>query len=600
MGNKKINIIIVDSGVDDSHKKFKDLSVNSFTFQNKTLLPGATDELGHGTAVFGIISCVSDFANIVNIKIPNIEKAVCEDELIHILQYINSNLDCDILNLSMGINVCSQHKLLKKCCDDLSQRGIIIISAFDNNGAISYPAAFENVIGVVSGSACNRTDDFQYYDDDVINIAAKGGIQRVAWKNAQYSLVSGNSFACAHVTVQVARFLRENQLERSEIMKKFSLISKNQNELKYKFNNSQKFNFKINRAAIFPFNKEMHSLIRYSHLLNFEITDVYDVKYSSNVGSSTSFLMNDACNKSYIIKNVNEIDWDAFDTLVIGHTNRLSSLINDQEIKLKLLHGASLRNKQIYSFDDLTSFGYNISDNIYFPIVTSKDVPPFRYGMLYRVSKPVVGVFGTSSQQGKFTLQLKIREKLLASGYDVGQIGSEPSSMLFEMDYCYPMGYNSSVYIKDYDQIRYLNYIINDLCEKNKDIILVGSQSGTVPYDNGNIRMFTSAQFHFLMGTQPDCVVLLVNPFDDFLYIRRTIAFIESSVRCKVISLVIFPMDIKNDWSRIYGKRDLLSKDKCEHLRETLMINFRLPTFVLGDDDDMNKLVDLVIDFFSK
>ena len=37
-------------------------------------------------------------------------------------------------------------------------------------------------------------------------------------------------------------------------------------------------------------------------------------------------------------------------------------------------------------------------------------------------NKPTVCVVGTSSSQGKFTLQLKIREKLLGIGYKVGQI----------------------------------------------------------------------------------------------------------------------------------------------------------------------------------
>lgn len=596
MNNEKINIIIVDSGVDTFHKRFQGISVIGFTYQNGSLTEGFCDEYGHGTAVFDIIKSVSDFANIINIKIPNIEKSVCEDDLIHALQYIKTNLKCDILNLSLGINVCNHYNLLKKCCDELIEEGTIIVAAFDNNGAISYPAAFPNVLGVVSGSQCNRINDFQYYNDDVVNIAAKGSVQRVAWKNAQYLLIGGNSFACAHVTVQTARFMKDGYLTVSEIKEKFRAISISQQE--FKCINTPIYKMKIKRAVIFPFNKEMHSLIRYHHLLNFELIDVYDVKYSFTVGASTSFLMNDMSVKNYIIKNINDIDWESFDTLIIGHTNTLSSLINDKKVKKNLLHEALSRKKQIYSFDDLTGLGYNNTESVYFPVVTSKNLPPFRFGMLYRISKPVVGVFGTSSQQGKFTLQLKIREILLENGYHVGQVGTEPSSMLFGMDYCYPMGYNSSVYIKEYDQIRYLNYIMNDLCEKNTDIILVGSQSGTVPYDTANIKLFNSTQFHFLMGTQPDCVVLMINPFDDFSYIQRTIAFIESSVRCRVISLVIFPMDLKKDWSGIYGKKNVMSDDALNNLKTSLSDYLELPIFVLGSDNDMDELVDIIIDYF--
>lgn len=598
MSNNKINIIIVDSGVDTSHKRFQGIPVIGFSFQNKTLMEDFADEYGHGTAIFDIIKSVSDFANIINIKIPNIENSVCEEELIHVLQYIEAHLKCNILNLSLGINVCKHYDLLKKCCDDLIENGTIIVAAFDNNGAISYPAAFPDVLGVVSGARCNKINDFQYYEDDVVNIAAKGSIQRVAWKNSQYLLVGGNSFACAHVAVQVAHFMKNGQLTIAEVREKFRKISIS--EHKCKNSESGSFELKIKRAAIFPFNKEMHSLIRYPHLLSFELVDVYDVKYSFTVGATTSFLMNDMSVKNYIIKNISEVDWDSFDTLIVGHTNRLSSLLNDKEIKKRIINEAISRKKQIYSFDDLAGWGYKNSESVYFPVVTYKNLPPFRFGMLYRISKPVVGVFGTSSQQGKFTLQLKMREILLTNGYRVGQVGTEPSSILFGMDYCYPMGYNSSVYLKEYDQIRYLNYIMNGLCQKEPDIIIVGSQSGTVPYDIANINLFNSSQFHFLMGTQPDCVVLTINPFDDFSYIQRTMTFIESSVRCKVVSLVIFPMDLKKDWSGIYGKKKKLSTDAINSIKRSLYEHFKVPVFELGNENDMIEMVDIVTDFFSR
>lgn len=62
-------------------------------------------------------------------------------------------------------------------------------------------------------------------------------------------------------------------------------------------------------------------------------------------------------------------------------------------------------------------------------------------------------------------------------------------------------------------------------------------------------------QFSYLLGTQPDVVVLCINPFDDLDYIMRTKLFIEASVDCKVIAFVMFPMDIKDDWTGIYGQK---------------------------------------------
>ena len=92
--------------------------------------------------------------------------------------------------------------------------------------------------------------------------------------------------------------------------------------------------------------------------------------------------------------------------------------------------------------------------------------------MLYRIATPIIGVFGTSSKQGKFTLQLKLRELLLKQGYSVGEIGTEPTSQLFGKEYVFPMGYNSTVYIEHNDIISYLNAALYDISIRKKISLL--------------------------------------------------------------------------------------------------------------------------------
>ena len=71
---------------------------------------------------------------------------------------------------------------------------------------------------------------------------------------------------------------------------------------------------------IFPFSKEMHSLIRFSQLLDFDIVDIYDVKYSLKVHASTNVLLKENLTNNYIIKDINNIKWENIDTLIIGFT----------------------------------------------------------------------------------------------------------------------------------------------------------------------------------------------------------------------------------------------------------------------------------------
>lgn len=207
-------------------------------------------------------------------------------------------------------------------------------------------------------------------------------------------------------------------------------------------------------------------------------------------------------------------------------------------------------------------------------------------------------MYGTSSRQGKFTLQLELRKRLKKLGYKVGQKGTEPSALLYGMDYVFPIGYNNSVYLNDYEIIRYLNNKIQSLCMEEIDIIITGSQSGVIPFDTGNLVQYCLPQFRFLLGTQPDAVVLCINPFDELDYIMRTKNFIESSVDCKVIA-VMFPMDIKNDWTGIYGQRIALNDEKYSELSFNIYNKSLTLVFRLGNQDDMNLVVESIVNYFS-
>ena len=94
--------------------------------------------------------------------------------------------------------------------------------------------------------------------------------------------------------------------------------------------------------------------------------EVYDTKYSSNVGRKTTDVMIDKSVKEYCIKNIDDIKWDLFDTLVIGHTEKLLSYIGKENIVDSLIKEAINRGKNIYSFDRIDKAEYK-NDNIYFP-----------------------------------------------------------------------------------------------------------------------------------------------------------------------------------------------------------------------------------------
>jgi len=223
--------------------------------------------------------------------------------------------------------------------------------------------------------------------------------------------------------------------------------------------------------------------------------------------------------------------------------------------------------------------------------------PMFRYGKLYRQTKPVLAVFGTSSKQGKFTLQLLLREKLIEKGYSVGQLGTEPSSLLFGMDECFHFGYDSEMQLSRFSTVSFLNNALYKISQKNVDLIITGCQSESILTDEGNLFNYPIPQIEFLLGVLPDAIILVINPFNEPQTIKRTISFLESCVECKVVAIVMFPMTHNNE-SPFGPKVHILNSD-FEHISISINQMCNLPVFLLDNDLHINALISLIEEYFS-
>ena len=589
-----MNIAIIDSGTKDYENitkgyNFRVKGDNEIIIENNF-----HDTYGHGTAVYSIIKKNNEECNYYIFKVIDQNDTIDEKIICTALEYIFNNLDIDIINMSLGTVSLSDDRMYN-ICKRLYDKGVILVSAFDNEGAISYPAAFDCVIGVDGSDLCRKVDDFIFYEDKILNVAAKGGMQRVKWCKPDNIIVKGSSFACAHATNKIVNIYKNGIKSFEEILEYFKSIAIQ--IIAYEEKEEKVFEYKIDRAVIFPFNKEMHNFVRYPELLDFKVMEVYDTKYSSNVGRKTTDVMIDKSVKEYCIKNIDDIKWDLFDTLVIGHTEKLLSYIGKENIVDSLIKEAINRGKNIYSFDRIDKAEYK-NDNIYFPAVIDKYLPPLREGKLFYINKPVLGIFGTSSKQGKFTLQLELRKRLIDEGYQVGQLGTEPNALLFGLDCVYPVGYNRMVCLDEEEQIRYLNYKMNEIADGN-DLIIVGSQSGTVPYEYKNTSYYTYEQVNFLMATNPDAVVLCINYYDEINYIRRSINVIEQLGECKVLGLVVFPMIPEQTWKGMYGKRRKIRGTEAEEIKTMIIRSTGKNAYILGDSNDMKEIMNKIIGFFS-
>ena len=433
---QKIKIAILDSGVKKGHKEFAGSQINARTLSimgDKVIeSEDGEDEIGHGTAVHYLIDKLTENKEIYDFKIITNDNNLGLHDLEKFLLYIsNYEVKFDIINISSGIVQCDDTKNLQEICNRIYSNGTIIVAAFDNEGAISFPAALDNVVGVDSSKKITSINDFIYVENSLINVVGKNQIQKVAWTTPEYNMIAGNSFTCCYVTAKIARMLQKGNFE-----------LKNISAHKISNDNIKPISrpFDIKKAAIFPFNKEIHSLARYKDLLDFQVEGYYSAKATGQVGRTISSILPN-CDNDGIIKDIDTIQWNEIDALILGHLDELNLLLKKDYTKI-LLDKAIENRVKIFSFDILDKYiprDMQTQMGIYSPQINVANIQK-NFGKLYKTNVPIVSVVGTSSSQGKFTLQLYIRKKLMEIGYAVGQIGTEPSSELFGIDYSFPIG----------------------------------------------------------------------------------------------------------------------------------------------------------------
>lgn len=220
-----------------------------------------------------------------------------------------------------------------------------------------------------------------------------------------------------------------------------------------------------------------------------------------------------------------------------------------------------------------------------------------KFDKLYRMDLPVLGIFGTGSQQGKFTLQLKLRRHFLNHNYKITQIGTEPTALLYAMDVVFPVGYNPSVEIHKYDAVLYLNHTIWNR-SRQSEMIIIGGQSGIIPQDSGSIRYFNFSSLELLYATMPDAFIISVNASDSIELIKRTIQFVESITKGKVLAVVVFPLYYQLQDSS-YPRLSHLSNEQYQAFSNEIKKQLHIPSYLLNDDQHIHMLFENIIDYFS-
>ncbi len=602
MEQHKPIVIVIDSGVKSN--TFPDGLVSGFgvacidgQYQRISVF---TDQIGHGTAVIDeLIKEGPEYGQLLCIRVYEESMETDPRALLFALEEA-AQISCDIILISSGVIFPESYQEMEVLIQKITAKGVTIISALDNEGAVSFPAAFSETIGV--GTILNSGERPQVLPEGAVNLILPNRFYRLKWVSPPKIIIQGSSFGAAHMAALWAKALVENpNASRTAILRKIA------GELGLEWVESptsgppswQKggdFVRGIRKAVIFPWNKEIHSLARFQELLPFAVQGFYDLKYGLHLGKGIGELLGMPEAKG-IIENYEGLDWSGdFDTVICGHCIALSQLAR-RDLVQEIGEKCRTYGKRIYAFD--REFQRLVPD-CFIPEITVKDRCTLPGGRLYQRLAPLVGVVGTSSAQGKFTVQMELRKRFLAQGYAVGQIASEPSGYLFGCEGVFPFGYNGSVDVSGTDALAILNRMVWEASDfSGKEVVLAGAQSGVVPYGHHNLAQYNFGGYDFLCGTNPDVFVLCVNAHDPVEYVKRSVQYLYSFNGMPVVALVLFPVTYEAASQLGYGyKKQLLSAEEQVAACERFSRELGIPAFPLGSG--MDAVFDQVVDCLSE
>lgn len=615
----KIRVAIVDTGINEKHKDLISADIEKYEYdyaEDKIKISQELqDDYGHGTGCAWIIHKHAPTCKLISIQVLDKVGIGKEEGVIAALYWCLDN-DINIINLSLGTFSPKYMQDFIKIGKLAEEKNVLISAAYSDTNSRPIPARLINFYGVKSDAYINK--DKYWIDNEKKDVWANGGMQKIGWGNGSYTFISGSSFANAHFCGIIANKIAK--MKKRHIKIQDIIMNNAQNSIsKEKANVSEadiiKHNgarFSMEKVLIFPFTKEVHSLLRFEKQRTFDIIGIVDFSTSLRVGQDAYRLLNINTHQKLIIsKDITEYI-DACDTILISRTSTFEKY-TDYNILKQVVKCAIEHNKNIYSLEylDFSMYPdlYDVAESkglkIRHPMLSERELESAKQYILqydrFGSDIPIIGVFGTGSQQGKFTVQLTIREVFKNCGYKVVNLGTEIESEIQGLESFYPMEIEQSIKFDKWEMIEYLQGEIRRLELLNPDMIVVGAQSGVIPYSYSiGEPNYTLPSLAFLMGTLPQCYILTFNISDSMEYVKSTIQVLEKLGKGKVILLVFSD----NPKTRV-GKSGIfvnkkLSEKEIANIIKKFETEIGIPTTEIISEKGKKILKKVIMSFYGK
>lgn len=206
-------VAVVDSGV-APHVALKDVVVDYRNFSGDA---DQYDTLGHGTHVAGVIGAKTGAAkgiapecHILSLKALG-HSGMGSLSAVADAVHFAIEAKADIISMSLGSR--RPDDRLHSAIRQAQAAGVVVVCAAGNDGgAVNYPAAFAETIGVGAVDRNGNACDFSCRGREIV-VAAPGQDITSTWLNDGYATLTGTSMAAPFVSGVLALYVSEQKKE---------------------------------------------------------------------------------------------------------------------------------------------------------------------------------------------------------------------------------------------------------------------------------------------------------------------------------------------------------------------------------------------------
>lgn len=236
IGNKKIRVAVIDSGLNLNDPFFSNYKIVNYSYKEDGFYYSNTYSNNfHGAEVTKILLRESPDIEVISIQILKQNNHCSILELVEAIKFC-IKIKVDIINMSLGISNLTDLNLkyLQDLCIVAKKQGIVLFASDHNDEKkLSYPANFKEVIGIRTQS---NLKDFCSIDFLNNNLIFSDALFYIPDKN-KYLIRKGNSYLTAHIVGLFCNYFLKvaNETNQNSFLEYIRAFSEKQNVEKIYF-----------------------------------------------------------------------------------------------------------------------------------------------------------------------------------------------------------------------------------------------------------------------------------------------------------------------------------------------------------------------------